>query len=92
MVRITRIREGDKLIVRVSGKLEARHIQLLKAECEGVERNLVLDLSELQNADSEGLWTIHALIKEGAKTIGMQPFIALRLQRLREDIESTQNK
>lgn len=51
MLRIEKISEGTKTILRLSGRIQAEHLAALRKQCEDVDTILVFDLREIQLVD-----------------------------------------
>ena len=82
-VRIETSTEDSKIAVRVAGRLENSGVSELLRVCRSIESELVLDLTGLRSADSEGIEAIHELVRGGAKLRGASPFIRLLLDDLK---------
>ena len=76
-IRIDIETKGHIEVVQVSGRLVEPFIQQLTDVCESVERNFVLDLSNLVYADDAGIDVIRSLREKGADTSGASSFIKL---------------
>ena len=81
-VRIETSTEDSKITVRVAGRLENSGVSELLRVCRSIESELVLDLTGLRSADSEGIEAIHELVRGGANLRGASPFIRLLLDDL----------
>ena len=84
MIRISRARRGSETVVTVAGRLDSAHVAQLEAECEAAGEPVVLDLSELQSADSEGVRWLKSFENRGASVTDKSPYIALLLERAEE--------
>jgi hypothetical protein len=51
MLRIEKIFDGTKTILRLSGRIQAEHLSALQDECEPTDTILVVDLREIQLVD-----------------------------------------
>lgn len=78
-VRIDISSEGSKTIVRVAGRLMGSGVHELAVTCHSIEGGLLLDLTNLQSADPEGIKAIQKLVAERAELRGFSPFIRLLL-------------
>jgi anti-anti-sigma regulatory factor len=80
MVRIDTTLEDSKTIVSVAGRLAGLGVCEFLKICNSVEDELVLDLTGVRSADSEGISAIRELACKGAKLRGVSPFIRLLLE------------
>jgi hypothetical protein len=80
MVRIDTTLEDSKTIVSVAGRLASLGVCEFLKTCNSVEDELVLDLTGLRSADTEGISAIRELACKGAKLRGVSPFIRLLLE------------
>ncbi len=89
-VRIDTTSEDSKTIVSVAGRLEGLGVrEFLRTCCNSVEDELVLDLTGLRSADSEGINAIRELVCRSAKLRGVSPFIRLLLEPLGDRFSNT---
>ena len=72
--------ETDRCIVRLAGRLGAAQVPDLSLVCRNNSRSrLLLDLSDLLNADPIGIETLRRLRREGATLIGVSEYLRLKL-------------
>ena len=79
-VRIVTGREANLTVFRVDGYLTVDDIGELDREYRSAEGPRVIDLSNLQSADAEGVKCLRELILLGAEIRGTSPYIELLLQ------------
>lgn len=65
--------------VKLDGRLTGEEVPELRRVCEGVKERLVLDLSDLQSADRQGVSALKELWGQGAGLIGASPYVELLL-------------
>jgi hypothetical protein len=88
MLRIAEERLGEGTVVRVAGRLAGEGVAELGRVCEGSSRPLLIDLTELLQADDLGLALLRSLRESGAKLTGVSPFIELLLESRRSAPEN----
>ena len=76
---IGHVDEPDRRVVRVCGYLAAAQVPDLVIVCRGAMGQLVIDLSDLLNADVVGIDTLRRLGREGASLIQVPEYIRLKL-------------
>ena len=81
MLRITREERGSTSIVRVEGRLVCDGVKELRKVCAEPTHPLVLDLSNLQSADPEGICALRDLRARGAALEGADGYIRFLLDR-----------
>ncbi len=79
-VRIDTSSEDSKTILSVAGRLAGLGVNEFLRTCNQVEDELVLDLTGLRSADSEGINAIRELVCKAARLRGVSPFIRLLLK------------
>ena len=79
-VRIDTTSEDSKTIVSVAGRLSGLGVREFLRTCDSIDGELVLDLTGLRSAESEGINAIRELVRGGAKLRGVSPFIRLLLK------------
>ena len=77
---IGHVDEPEQRVVRVAGYLASMQVPDLVAVCRGSGRSrLVIDLSDLLNADVAGIDTLRRLAREGASLVQVPEYIRLKL-------------
>lgn len=72
--------ESTRRVVRIAGRLASAQVpDLLRVCASGERRELVLDLSDLLNADPVGLEALRRLQREGATFVKVSQYIRLKL-------------
>jgi len=80
-LRITVSEPGPPTTVKVDGRLTGDQVPELQQVCAEIEGALVLDLTDLNFADRQGVKALHELQAKGADLIGVSQFIGLLLER-----------
>ncbi len=83
-IRITRTSDDRETVLRVDGRLDRETVADLAKEHRSVEGLLVLELSELQSADPDGVELLLELVSLGAQIRGASPYIELLLKGSRD--------
>ena len=78
-IRITRTSDALETVLRIDGHLCLENVAELTREHQSVEGALVLELSDLQSADTAGVDVLLELISLGAQIRGASPYIKLLL-------------
>ena len=81
MLRITLEENSDGSIVRLSGRLADEFVTEAERVCLSADASPVIDATELQEADSDGLAKILA---GGGRIEGLSKYLAMRVEALRE--------
>lgn len=77
---IGHVDEPDKRVVRVAGYLASAQVPDLMTVCRSSSpRCLVIDLSDLLNADVVGIDALRRLAREGASLVQVPEYIRLKL-------------
>jgi hypothetical protein len=72
------VRDGDRRVVRLAGRLSAAHVpELLRACAE--ESTLELDLTDLVSADMTGIDALQRIRGAGASLTGAPGYIQMKL-------------
>ncbi len=79
-VRITKRTDGPQTIFRIDGRLRHEDVEELTSALRSVEGVTILDLSELQSADREGVEVLRELVSVGVEIQGASRYIELLLQ------------
>ena len=83
-IRITRTSDVRETVLRVDGQLRSENVAELTKEHGSVDGLLVLELSNLQSADTAGVVVLQGLISMGAQIRGASPYIELLLKGSRD--------
>ena len=78
-VRIRNTCESNQTVLWVDGYLTVENVSDLDRECRSSQESPVLDLSNLQSADSAGVKCLRELGSLGTEIRGTSPYIALLL-------------
>jgi hypothetical protein len=78
-VRISRVSEGARVVIRVAGRLQSVGLAELEKEVRAVEGPFVLDLSELISADEAGIARLCELVSGPASLRGVSRYIQMLL-------------
>jgi len=73
--RITSASGEDETIIRLEGNLSAKGVEDLKKAFQVAPGTVLLDLSGLQSAETEGVLALRSLADKGTKLIGASPYI-----------------
>ena len=79
-VRIMKTSDVAETVLRVDGHLRCDDVEELATEYRSVEGPAVLDLSNLQSADTAGVDILLQLVSLGAQIRGASPYIRLLLK------------
>ena len=79
-VRIRKTSESDQTVFWVDGYLTAGDVEELDREYRSAQGSRILDLSNLQSADSEGVECLRRLVSFGAEVRNVSQYIALLLE------------
>lgn len=79
-IRITKTSHAKGALLQVDGQLRSEDVAELAREYAAVEGPVVLELSNLQSADSEGAEVLSELVSLGAEIRGASPYIELLLK------------
>jgi ABC-type transporter Mla MlaB component len=71
-------RDNDKCLVRLAGSLTHAQVPELLRACEACP-SIVLDLSDLVNADTAGVDAVRQLRGSGASLVGASGYIQIKL-------------
>ena len=75
------VREGDRRVIRVAGRLGVAHVPELLIACDG-EGTLELNLSDLASADNAGIEALQRVRRKGATLVGTPGYIQLKIDSL----------
>jgi len=79
-IRVSIRLESSGTVIKVDGRLRSGDVQELARAYQSVFGNLILDLSELQSADSQGLVLLRELIALTSDVRGVSPYLGLLLK------------
>ena len=80
LFRLTESRDDARTVVHLAGRLVGPAAPEFCEFCRSHEAPIILDLSELQWADSAGVRAVRQVVSEGAETRGASRFIELLLR------------
>jgi ABC-type transporter Mla MlaB component len=80
MIRITRTSDAHRTVLQIEGRLRSPDVAELVREFQTVEGPAVLELSNLQSADSAGVEILLELTALGAEIRGVPPYLELLLK------------
>ena len=79
------VQENDGgAVVRLSGRLADEFVAEARRVCFSAAEPLLVDATELQDADADGFALLANLINEGARVEGLSGYLAMRVRTLRE--------
>jgi anti-anti-sigma regulatory factor len=84
MIRISESRGDNGLVIQIAGRLEEQHLAELEQMCGDQGDCPVVDLSELQSAETAGIRWLSAASSNGVEIINATPYIALLIDRARQ--------
>jgi ABC-type transporter Mla MlaB component len=79
-IRATNTSDADQTVLRIDGRLMSEDVAELVRHYGAAENPSVLDLSNLQSADSDGVTLIREFVCRGAQIRGASPYIELLLR------------
>jgi anti-anti-sigma regulatory factor len=82
-IRILLEQDGSTSVLHVIGWLEGEEAEELLRVTHRARPTSVLDLSELRAADARGIDALRVLAEEGIAFEGVQPIVALALEKSR---------
>jgi hypothetical protein len=74
-LRIERISDKKRKRIRLSGDFRVEHIDPLRAEIEGCDRGVALDLEEVGLVDVDAIRFLNACQSEGIGMLHCSPYI-----------------
>lgn len=74
-IRIDTSKEGNRTVVRVSGRMAGTTVEQVREECDRIEGEIVLDLTHLVSADTDGIDLIRELEAASVEVSGATPYI-----------------
>ena len=79
------VKEADRLVVKLAGRLSAAQVPELLTACADDEGALELDLSDLVSADAPGIEAVQLLRGKGARLVGVPGYIRLKLEQFKSE-------
>jgi len=80
-LRIMTTGSNLRATIKIDGRLTGEEGPELRRVCAGASGRPVIDLTDLQSADREGVRVLRALRAKGADLVGASPYIQLLLDR-----------
>lgn len=74
-LRIEKMKDGNRVVFRLSGRISAEHLEELAAEIGGMEAGGALDLEHVTLVDVEGVRFLGASQAKGMELIHCSPYI-----------------
>ncbi len=71
--------------LKLDGRLTAEEVVELRHACAGVQGQVVLDLTDLQFADRQGVSVLREFKAHGAQFVGVSQYLGLLLGETRND-------
>ncbi|MBC8870473.1 MAG: hypothetical protein H8E44_13710 [Planctomycetes bacterium] len=91
-IRVTSTYDAGRTVLRIGGRLTSEDIAKLAGKYGAKESPHVIDLSDLQSADSEGVRLLLGFVSRGAKIRDASPYIELLLGRSEASILADHDK
>ena len=82
MLRITLSESENGTAVRLAGHLAGESVAEARKVCLAADPPLLIDATELRDADSEGLTLLAELLERGANIEHLTTYLAMRLEEL----------
>ncbi len=83
MLRITLETNDDGWMVRLAGRLAGEFVVEAEQVCRSVDGPLLVDATELQGVDADGLALLVEIIEGGGRVEGLSGYLAMRVDTLR---------
>ncbi len=78
------VQENDGgAVVRLSGRLADEFVAEARRVCFSAAEPLLVDATELQDADADGLALLVKILEGGARVEGLSEYLAMRVDALR---------
>ena len=74
-LRIETVSDGRFVILHLSGRLQAEHLEELKSHLEGITQKVVLDLDQVKLVDREAICFLAACEAKGVHLSQCSPYI-----------------
>ncbi len=84
VLRITVVTDTDGTVVRMAGRLAGDQLEEARRVCLTDKPHLLIDASELQSADADGVAFLATILDGGGRVEGLSAYVAMRLRSLRE--------
>lgn len=82
----------DSSVVRLSGRLTGEFVAEAERVCFSAAPPLLIDATELQDADADGFALLAKLIKEGARVEALSGYLRMRVRTLQQRADSEVRK
>ena len=76
--------DDDGSVVRLSGQLADEFVAETRRVCRSATGPLLIDATELKDADADGFALLADLVKEGARVEGLSGYLTMRVRAVRE--------
>jgi anti-anti-sigma regulatory factor len=84
-LRIERVSNGAKTMLRISGRIAAQNLAELHAEIDGKGKHTVLDLEHVTLVDVDGVRFLNECVLQGMELAHCSPYIREWMEREREN-------
>jgi len=84
VLRLTLEKNSEGSIVRLSGRLVDEFVREAERVCLSAEAPPMVDATELQEADADGLALLAKILAGGGRIEGLSKYLAMRVEALRE--------
>ena len=84
VLRITVESDADGPVVRMAGRLAGDFLEEARRVCFTDKPHLLIDASELQSADADGIAFLAAILDGGGRVDGLSEYLSMRVASLRE--------
>jgi anti-anti-sigma regulatory factor len=74
-LRIENYADGRKTVIRLSGRLQSKHLDELKTQLEGGQSRIALDLNGVTLVDVEGVRFLNDCKESGVEILHCRPYI-----------------
>jgi len=75
VLRIEKVSDGPRVILRLSGRLQSEHMDQLKAQIEGSTQRVILDLDEVKLVDRDVVCFLGLCEANGVELRQCSPYI-----------------
>lgn len=83
VLRIERVSDEKRLLLRLSGRLQSEHVDQLKAQIEESSKKIILDLGEVKLVDRDGVCFLGDCEARGFQLSQCPPYIREWIDRER---------
>lgn len=84
MLHLVMQENADGSVVRLSGQLVDEFVTEARRLCCSAAGPLLIDATELKDADADGFALLADLVKEGARVEGLSGYLTMRVRAVRE--------